>query len=149
MSMMAPERLLHYNDVHDDGFNKSGWRPWWLQNVHFNDQIRQFRPKRDWLLSNTQKTHESLAFFCHIQHRWARGVSGGVDPHLFRFFYYPPKVQIDPTPSRSAFLTPSLDFGFLTGDVFFFRKFFWKCYIPKKNFAGQIFFLGNRQIMQF
>ena len=42
---------------------------------------------------------------------------GGVDPLLFRFFMTPP-YQINPL--EKGFLTPSLDFGFLTDDVFFF-----------------------------
>ena len=87
------------------------------------------------------KSRDNAAFLTNEspKHRWARGVSGGVDPHLFRFFM-PPLSSNRPHPLEKGFLTPSsLDFGFLTDDGFFLEFFFEKSDLPKKISPAKFF----------
>ena len=88
----------------------------------------------------SKKTAKMIVKFTAItysRHRWARGVSGGVDPHLFRFFMTPPpKVQIDPTPSWRAFWPPRWILDFWLTTFLFLEKKIWKIWPPKKIFAG-------------
>ena len=71
-----------------------------------------------------------------ISHRWARGVSRGVDPHLFQFFMTPPPLKFKSTPPpREGLLDPLAGFWIFVWRRFFLEIFF-ENFTSQKNFAG-------------
>ena len=80
------------------------------------------------------------------------GVRGCRPPPVSIFMTPPLKFKSTPPP-REGLLDPLAGFWIFDRRAVFFRVFFWKFYLPKKNFRrltpAKFFFLGNGQIMQF
>ena len=106
-SMMAQERSLHHDEVHD-GFSKSEWCPWWLSErlLHHNG-IHDGCSNSEWC-------------------PWCIGEQGvgleGATPLWKKKNMTPPSLQNHPHPLRNGFWPPTPDFELFKLATFIFLE---------------------------